>query len=193
MSSTESGPRAYSDALRARLMQVARRSVAYGLEHGQALPVAVGEFPEELRAPRASFVTLHLHGQLRGCIGSLEAFRPLVEDVAQNAYAAAFRDPRFPPVGPQEVADLAYHLAVLSPPEALPLRSEAELLQVLRPGVDGLILQEGWRRGTFLPAVWESLPRPEDFVTHLKLKAGLPPDHWSDTIKVYRYTTEAFS
>jgi AmmeMemoRadiSam system protein A len=117
----------------------------------------------------------------------------LIVDVAENAFSAAFRDPRFTPVGPNELDDLTVHISVLSKPEPITFANEDELLQQLRPGIDGLILRDGRNRGTFLPSVWESLPQPGEFLTHLKTKAGLPPNHWSDAIEVERYTTESFS
>jgi uncharacterized protein len=177
---------------RASLLDLARRSIAHGLDHGAPLRVDPDDYPESLRTERAAFVTLHRHGELRGCIGHLEACQPLVQDVAENAYAAAFRDPRFPPLSRQEWAGLAVHISVLTPPEPMTFGSEADLLAQLRPGIDGLILSEGSARGTFLPSVWESLPQPRDFLKHLKRKAGLPADHWSERIRVARYTTESF-
>lgn len=176
--------------LQRRLLAVARDSIGFGLRQGQALAVPLGDFPHELQAHRASFVSLHRQGMLRGCIGSLEARRPLIADVAENAFAAAFRDPRFPPLGQHEVAELEIHLSLLTPPEPLAVRSEADLLQRLRPGQDGLILQEGGRRATFLPAVWDTLPDPGSFVRHLKQKAGLTADYWSATLEVYVYRAE---
>jgi len=120
----------------------------------------------------------------------LEARRPLAEDVVQNAFAAAFGDPRFPPVTEPEVDKLDIHISVLSPLEEMHFASEADLLRQIRPGIDGLVLEDGPYRGTFLPAVWESLPDKRDFLRHLKIKAGLPPDYWSNTLRVWRYTTE---
>lgn len=177
---------------RAILLDLARRSIAHGLDHGTALRVDPADYPEPLRAERAAFVTLHRDGELRGCIGHLEACQALVSDVAENAFAAAFRDPRFPPLTRQEASRLAVHISVLSPAEPMTFSSEADLLAQIRPGVDGLILRDGFARGTFLPSVWESLPQPRDFLNHLKRKAGLPTDHWSDRIRVERYTTESF-
>jgi len=174
-------------------LDIARRSIAHGLEQRTPLPVDPAAYDERLRAPGASFVTLHLGDELRGCIGSLEARRPLVSDVACNAYAAAFQDPRFPPLSRDELPALRIHISVLS--EATPLHfiSENDLLRQLRPGVDGLILEEGEsHRSTFLPSVWSSLPDPRQFLQQLKLKAGLPPDYWSDSLRVLRYTTESF-
>jgi uncharacterized protein len=181
-----------SDAERGRLLQLARASIDHGLRHGRPVAVSPQDYPERLRAPGASFVTLHRHSQLRGCIGSLEAQRPLVEDIAINAYAAAFHDPRFPPLTPAELDDLTIHIAILQPAQALTFHSEAELLAQLRPGIDGLILQDGAHRATFLPVVWESLPEPREFLHQLKWKAGLRMDYWSDSIQAWRYSTESF-
>jgi len=128
---------------------------------------------------------------LRGCIGTLEPQWALVLDVAKNARAAAFEDPRFPALTWPEFDRLEAHVSVLSMPEPMQFESEEDLLAQLRPGVDGLILEESFYRGTFLPAVWESLAEPQEFLRHLKQKAGLHPDYWSDTIKVQRYTTES--
>ena len=174
------------------LLQVARQSIEYGVDHGHALAVKPDDFDEALRPPRASFVTLHKHGQLRGCIGSLQAHRPLVEDVAQNAFAAAFRDPRFSPVRADELPDLHIEISVLSPPQVLDVEDEADLLAQLRPGVDGLILQAGAHRATYLPSVWAQLPEPKAFVRELKRKAGLPADAWPPDMRVEHYTTQSF-
>jgi AmmeMemoRadiSam system protein A len=174
------------------LLTLARRSIAHGLEKGRALPVAVGDYPPALQARRAAFVTLHEQGRLRGCIGHLEAVQALVGDVAENAFAAAFRDPRFPPVTADELEALHIEISVLTPARPLEFSSEEDLLAKLEPGRDGLILQDGHARGTFLPTVWETLPNPAAFLRHLKAKAGLPPDHWSDTLRVSRYRTECF-
>ncbi|WJW74546.1 AmmeMemoRadiSam system protein A [Thiohalobacter sp. IOR34] len=187
-----SSERRLSDAQRAVLLAVARDAIRHGLETGQPLQLRPEDFDPLLQQPGAAFVTLQSRGQLRGCIGSLEAHRPLVVDVAENAFAAAFRDPRFPPLSPAEFDDLEIHISVLSPPTPVEFSSEADLLSRLRPGIDGLILEDRGRRGTFLPSVWDQLPDREQFLQHLKLKAGLPPDHWSDSLRVWRYTTESF-
>jgi len=192
MSSTEAEQATLGEADRRLLLDLARSSIRYGLTHGRPQPVDPADYPPALRVPRAAFVTLNRTGRLRGCIGHLEASQALVRDVADNAYAAAFRDPRFPPLTEAEYEALEIHISVLSPPEPLPVVSEADLLQQMRPGIDGLILEEDHHRGTFLPSVWESLPAPEQFLAHLKLKAGLSPGYWSDGIRVARYTTEAF-
>jgi AmmeMemoRadiSam system protein A len=179
------------ESQRGLLLLTARRSIEYGLSHRRALPVTPAEHPP-LDQAGASFVTLHLHGELRGCIGSLEAYRPLLLDVAENAYAAAFGDFRFARLEPSELQALSVDVSVLSKPEAIAFEDQQALLMQIRPGTDGLILQDGARRGTFLPSVWTSLPEAEDFVRQLKLKAGLPGDHWSHSVKVWRYTTESF-
>lgn len=176
-----------------RLMDLAIRSIRHGLERGKPLPVQTEGLEAVLLRHQASFVTLELRGRLRGCIGSLEAHRPLAQDVAANAYAAAFRDPRFPPVNGREIEYLDVHISLLTPPEPLSFDSQTDLLRQVRPGIDGLILQEGALRATFLPSVWESLPVPEEFLRHLKQKAGLSMDYWSDTLKVFRYRTEVLT
>ncbi len=181
-----------SESERDTLLNLATRSIEHGLRTSRPLAVRTEDFPESLRLIRATFVTLELGGQLRGCIGTLVAHRPLVEDVAQHAFAAAFEDPRFPPVTREEAPRLDIHLSILSPPEPMAVADEADLLRQLRPGVDGLILGEGARRATFLPAVWEDLPEPRDFVRQLKRKAGLGADYWSARMKAERYTTDSF-
>ncbi|MFQ5487610.1 MAG: AmmeMemoRadiSam system protein A [Gammaproteobacteria bacterium] len=178
---------------RETLLDIARRSIVHGLEWHSPLAVDPADYDARLRAPGASFVTLYLGNELRGCIGSLEARRPLVSDVASNACAAAFQDPRFLPLTAGELPALHIHISVLSEATPLHFSSEEDLLRQLRPGVDGLILEEAEiHRGTFLPSVWSSLPDPRRFLQQLKLKAGLPADYWSDTLRVLRYTTESF-
>ena len=181
------------NAQRKTLLDLARASIEHGLAHGTPLKVELSAYDPELQQERAVFVTLNLDQQLRGCIGHLEAIQPLVVDVAENAFSAAFRDPRFSPLSQREFPDLEIHISVLSPAEAIEFNSEQELLDQVRPGTDGLILEEGYRQGTFLPSVWESLPDKQDFLKHLKMKAGLAPNYWSDNIKVSRYTSESFS
>jgi len=157
------------------------------------LRIRAEDFEPLLRELRASFVTLTQRGALRGCIGHLQAVSPLVVDVANNAFAAAFRDPRFPPLAERERADLVIQISVLTPAEPMAFASEQDLIAQLQPGVDGLILQDGSHQGTFLPSVWDSLSDPASFLAHLKLKAGLPADYWSRTLTVSRYRTESFS
>jgi AmmeMemoRadiSam system protein A len=169
------------------LIVIARESIRSGVCVGRSLQVDPDAFLAPLREWRASFVTLRLGGDLRGCIGALEPIRPLVADVAENAFAAAFRDPRFPPVSLVEAERLEVHVSVLSPLETLRARSKADLLAQLRPGVDGLVLELGPRRATFLPSVWSQLPDPPTFVAALLQKAGLAAAFWSPEMRAQRY------
>lgn len=181
-----------NESQKTSLLQLAKASISQGLKTGKPLSVDALSYTTEFTEKRASFVTLERQGQLRGCIGMLEAVRPLVQDIVENAFAAAFRDPRFPPLTEAEFADLDIHISILSPAEPLHFSSEQDLLTQLQPGLDGLILEEGLRRATFLPSVWEQLPNPQHFLQHLKQKAGLPISYWSDTLKVFRYRTDMF-
>ena len=142
----------------------------------------------ELQNPGASFVTLTQDGRLRGCIGSLAAQRKLLDDVAHNARAAAFADPRFKPLAASELASTRVEVSLLAPPETMQFADEADALRQLRPGIDGIILSDGPHRATYLPQVWEQLPEPARFLAQLKEKAGLPPTHWSEQLQLQRYT-----
>lgn len=190
MRSTEVPPLGEDE--RRRLLDLAWGSIRKGLAAGAPSRPDPMDFAGRLREPGAAFVTLHRAGALRGCIGHLEASQPLVIDVADNAFAAAFRDPRFDPLAEWELDGLDLDISVLTPPEPMQFRDEPDLLRQLRPATDGLILEDRGRRGTFLPAVWQSLPEPELFLAELKRKAGLPATYWSPTIKVSRYRTETF-
>lgn len=143
-----------------------------------------------LAEPGAVFVTLTQNDRLRGCIGSLEAYRPLVEDCRENALAAAFRDPRFPPLTAAELPITRIEVSLLSAPSPIRFATEAEALAALEPGSDGVIFECARRRSTFLPQVWEQLPDRATFMAHLKQKAGLPPDFWSPEVRLSRYTVE---
>ena len=136
----------------------------------------------------ATFVTLTQNGELRGCIGSLQAHRPLAQDVRHNALAAAFRDPRFEPLGRHELVMTECEVSLLSAAETMDFSDEQDALAQLRPGVDGIIFEYGRYRSTFLPQVWEQLPVPRNFMKHLKRKAGLPDDFWASEIRLSRYT-----
>jgi AmmeMemoRadiSam system protein A len=182
-----------ADKHRTVLLETAWQSIKHGVTTGKALDPDTQRCEAPLAEPGASFVTLHRGGELRGCIGSLEAYRALITDVAENAFAAAFRDPRFAPLQAQELADLSLDISVLSRPQRMSFTSEQELLTQLRPKQDGLILQAGSNRATFLPSVWESLPEPARFLRQLKLKAGLTADYWSEDIRAWRYGSECFT
>ena len=183
----------YDARARREMGLLARKVIRHKVETGRDLKLSLKGWPDWAMAKGASFVTLEKTGHLRGCIGSLQAHRPLIADVAANAYASAFRDHRFAKVTAAELDDIEIKISVLSEPQELSFASEAELLAQIEPGRDGLILQDGARRGTFLPQVWQQLPQIAQFWAHLKVKAGLPKDHWSDTVRVWRYTTETFA
>ena len=174
-----------------RLLCIARDAISHEMASAGRAVFNPGD-SEGLMEKRATFVTLTIEGALRGCIGRLEAFRPLAEDVAANACAAAFDDPRFMPLSAEELDQIEIHISVLSPPEEMVFSSEEDLLAQIRPGIDGLIFQEGGRRGTFLPSVWEELPEKELFLMHLKVKAGVSESYWSDSLQVFRYTADYF-
>ena len=163
----------------------------------QALEAAANgrHYPEpdtdpDLREPTACFVTLNKQGQLRGCIGSLEAHQPLIESVIKNTFSAALSDPRFPPVEADEVDAVDIEISVLTNLQPVQFDSEQQLLEQLRPFTDGLVMQKGARRATFLPSVWKQLPDKQEFLRQLKKKAGLAEDYWSDNIKAYRYQAQ---
>lgn len=175
------------------MLSLARESIIHGLDTGSALKVSPQDYPPVLQAERACFVTLTRWGDLRGCIGHLEPVQSLIEDVAENAYSAAFRDPRFPSLQREELDEIRVEISVLGLPSPIEFADEEDLVAQIRPGIDGLILEAPTgHRGTFLPSVWESLPEREEFFAHLKLKAGLPVDYWDDQLTISRYTTEAF-
>lgn len=168
----------------ATLLELARSEIASKLWEGAAKSFSAAWLQE----PGASFVTLTRHGELRGCIGSLEAHRPLELDVRENAVAAAFRDPRFNPLARGEFDDIRVEVSLLSPSEPLEAADEAAAVAALRPHVDGVVFEYGHHRSTFLPQVWEQLPDPDTFLAYLKRKAGLPMDFWADQVRLSRYT-----
>jgi len=177
---------------RLALKSVAQASILHGLTHPSPLQLESGDYPSELFEVKASFVTLKINNNLRGCIGTLDAHRPLVVDVSHNAFSAAFKDRRFPPVTEQEYNQLQYHISVLSVPQKMKVVSEEDLYAQLQPGHDGIVLMDGHYRSTFLPSVWESLTTPQSFIQQLKLKAGLDAHYWSDSIHFERYEVEEF-
>ncbi|SEQ36555.1 uncharacterized protein, PH0010 family/AmmeMemoRadiSam system protein A [Amphritea atlantica] len=179
----------YSQDEQRLLVQLARHAVVRGIAGLEPERPAGYLIPSELERPRACFVTLKIDGQLRGCIGNLEANGALADAVLRNSYLAAFRDQRFEPVSESERQQLEYEISVLTPMQPLPVSCEADLLATLRPGIDGLLFEAEGRRATFLPSVWEQLTQPEQFVRQLRLKAGLPADYWSDAVQCWIYQT----
>ena len=166
------------------LLKIARAAIA--AELGRPQPAQSDA--AWLREPGASFITLKQGENLRGCIGTLRAHRPLLEDVTANALGAAFRDPRFTPLLADELDRTRLEVSLLSGLEALPFEHERDALSRLRPGIDGIVFEYGYHQSTFLPQVWEELPDPAEFMAHLKHKAGLPPDFWDPEVKLSRYT-----
>lgn len=173
------------------LLDIAKASIEHGLRQRNLLDVTPARYESGLQALGASFVTLRIEHNLRGCIGALEAARPLVVDVAQHAYAAAFCDPRFAPLNTEELPQLTIHISVLSPSNPVAFESEEMLARILRPGIDGLTIAYGRYRATFLPAVWHSIADPHEFIRQLKTKAGLAPA--VQDYQAWRYTAIEFS
>ena len=173
-------------------LQIARASIKHGLQKGSALQVVTADYSNDLQENFASFVTLHKNGELRGCIGALEAYQPLINDIATHAYSAAFQDPRFSPLQESEYEQLDIEVSVLGKAETMSFENEEDLLQQIRPSIDGLILEFEYNRGTFLPSVWEQLPDKKDFLNHLKMKAGLSSQWWDNKVKISRYETFSF-
>ena len=182
-----------SEDEREQLLEGARRSIRNGVERGRPAQVKLGTFTPALEAVRATFVTLELAGELRGCIGSVAPRRALVEDVVVNAFKAAFRDPRFATLTAAEAKRLAVSISVLSHPRPLVAKSEAEAIAWLEPGVDGVILEADGKRALFLPQVWTHLSKPTAFLGQLKRKAGLPAGAWPADTRLWCFRTETFS
>jgi AmmeMemoRadiSam system protein A len=174
------------------LLNLARGSINYGLLHKDRIKVELEKYPPHLTKLASCFVTLQKNQQLRGCIGTLIPRSPLVQEVVDSAWSAAFLDHRFPKVTKEEEPYLKIDISILTTPLAIYFNSEQDLLSQLRPGIDGLIFRSGGSSGTFLPSVWEQLPNPKDFLNHLKNKAGLHQDYWSNQIEIFRYETEMF-
>ena len=171
------------------LMSIARQSIQHGLDHKHALNVDINSHQAALKEQRSSFVTLHLEGSLRGCMGGLKARQPLIRDVAEHAFMAAFKDPRFSRVTSEELTRLEVHLSILSAQTPIEFTDEANLLAQLRPGIDGVVITRDTRRATFLPSVWDDLPEATAFLRRLKEKAGIaggdPPE------RAWRYTVDS--
>lgn len=181
----------YTQAEREFLLELAHESICEAVA-GRPLP-SPREIPERLKDQRACFVTLREDGELRGCIGCIFPQGPLYKTVIDMARSAALRDGRFPPVVNEEIPHLHIEISVLSRPEPLEFASPQELLAKLRPGIDGVVLQLGPRRSTFLPQVWEQLPEPREFLARLCVKAGLRPTDWQHAeVQIETYRVEAF-
>lgn len=188
------------------LLKLARESIEYYLDSGSMLNIGekdkkemlkdIGkEGEKKLKEMKGCFVTLTMHTALRGCIGHLLPIQPLYKDVIENAVNAAFKDPRFPPMVKKELEDIHIEISVLEIPKKLNYKDEKDLVEKLTKAKPGVILKKGFHQATFLPQVWEDLPNPEEFLTHLSMKAGLPPFEWkkgADSITIEVYGVEKF-
>lgn len=181
------------DLLGPELLRLARGSIEYGLINSEPLPINCDELPRALTNPGSTFTTLRANGQLRGCRGALQATRPLAKDVARSAFQAAFRDPRFDPVCGHELDAIRLEVSVLSPLEPISVTDEADLLDRLTPGTDGVVIVADGRRATLLPTVWERYSDPRRFLAALKAKCGLPGDYWSERLEFQRYRTTSYT
>lgn len=183
----------YSFEQKQALLYVAKQSILQGLKSHQPLSIDVKQLPFPAELCRDSFVTLEKQGQLRGCIGSIQAHRQIALDVCENAFKAAFHDPRFPPVTESEVNDIALSISLLSPFVPIQFSSEADLLQKIRPGIEGIVIQDQQKSALFLPHVWSQLPDREQFLQALKKKAGFATTYWSNTITVHGFTADVIA
>lgn len=171
------------------LLGIARESIQYGLQHHKPGVVMLNKLPAIFHYHCATFVTINKQHALRGCIGSLEPRYSVAEDVMRNAYAAAFKDPRFKPLTAEELKQINLEISLLGPLEAMQFTDEDNLIAQLRPGIDGILLTDARYRGVFLPLVWEKLPQPALFWRALKQKAGMAEDYWSDSVQAWRFIT----
>lgn len=172
------------------LIDLAYQSIQAGFDSGTPYSVDLRSYPTELLQQTATFVVLEKNDQLRGSEGMVEAVFPLAEDICENAYSAAFNDARFPKLEQVELSEIKIKLHILSPLEEMFFMSEEDLITQIKPNIDGLVLESGSRKGNFLPAVWKTIRTPEQFLQHLKQKAGLAKNFWSENIRVYRYTAD---
>lgn len=178
---------------RTTLLELARQALQSAVNGDPLLPLDMQTLSPRLREPGATFVTLTIRGELRGCIGALEPYKPLVEDVREHAVAAALHDFRFPPVQSGELSEIKIEISRLTSPQDLDYESPEDLLMRLKPGEHGVIIKDGVRRATFLPQVWQKLPAPDEFLSHLCLKMSAPPDLWRTCkLEVQVYQVEEF-
>ncbi len=171
------------------ILKIAAKALIYSVKKREVPRIDISSFKTELKMKRATFVTLNKNGKLRGCIGSVQAKKPLIVDVVENTYKAAIQDPRFLSVKEEELVGLHLTISVLSTFKKISFSSEDDLRLQLRPQVDGLIIMDQGKSSLFLPEVWKSIPRTSDFLNQLKLKAGLNSNHWTITFKAWRFTT----
>ncbi len=183
---------AYTLAQQQSMLQVARSGIEARLT-GKDDSIDPAFYAPELRLNKASFVTLNMGETLRGCIGSLVPRRPLILDIYHNAQAAAFQDPRFSPLNLSEYQQVNIHISVLTEAQPYQVTSREEAISKIQPGIDGLILRENGKSATFLPSVWKKIPDRENFISHLRAKAGLDPNAWSSNTQLFYYHSIEFS
>lgn len=177
----------------AALLKIAREAIEKSVRSLNLPELSLKKLPPKLQLEGASFVTLKINRNLRGCIGALEAYQPLALDVQEHAVAAALQDPRFPRVKPRELGDIDIEVSVLSPRQVLHYDDPQDLIQKIRPKIDGVVLQDGLLRATFLPQVWDQLEKPEAFLSHLCAKMGASSDLWrKKPLQVYTYQVQEF-
>ena len=175
------------------LLGIAREALENSVRSESLSDIDLTQLPRNLQEPGASFVTLTIVDNLRGCIGTLEAYQALALDVQEHAVAAALQDPRFPPVQPSELERINIEVSVLSPKTPLDYEGPEDLIEKLRVNIDGVVLQDGYRKATFLPQVWEKLPSKEQFLSHLCLKMGASANLWRQKpLKVFIYQVQEF-
>jgi AmmeMemoRadiSam system protein A len=179
----------YTAIQRQQLLLLAKKAIVHGVDFCEPIEVDQFPYPDTLLEKKATFVTLTIEGKLRGCMGNLVAHETLVDSVASNAFKAAFDDPRFSGLEPEEIKQLSIHISVLSDIQTIDAQSEQALMEQLVPHADGVILREGTRSSTFLPDVWKKIPTAQEFIKELKRKAGLPENYWSQSLVCERYST----
>ena len=183
----------FTESQQQQALGLARQAIAYGMRHHQNMPVEEADYDPLFSNHACCFVTLKKQDKLRGCIGALQPYQSLLKDIVEHAYGAAFRDHRFQPVTEDELSELTISISVLTPQLEIFANTEQALFEQLEVGKDGLTIEEGFNKATFLPAVWEQLPDKKTFLTHLKRKAGMPDSHWSSSLQFYKYQTISFS
>ncbi len=181
-----------NDSHKKQLLNLARLSIEHGLEHGRAPEINLDAYPQDMQKNAASFVTLQIHKELRGCIGTLEAYQPMVKDVNEHAFAAAFSDSRFPALTLDEFKKLHIEISILSAMTPIDFIDESDLFTKLKPFEDGLTIEDGMHKATFLPQVWDSLNQPQAFLTHLKQKGGFADGPLASSVKAYKYQVLSF-
>ncbi len=180
----------YSFEQKQLLLNIAKQSIIDGIKTHQPLALDINRLPFKTDHAQDCFVTLEKNGQLRGCIGSIEAHRPLALDIAENAYKAAFHDPRFQPVTADELNQMTLSISLLSPFYPIDCQSESELLALMRPGIEGIVIKDQGKSALFLPHVWKQLSDRQAFLAALKQKAGFPENYWSPTMRVFGFTAD---